>query len=255
MSRQNEELERRLRRMSRDGAPDGWSRLRDNVRRSGVAQERSTPPMKRKTSLLLAFGSAAAALAIATLVLFLSMPKPVEFAFEAGKTVSLSNGTLVIHEVSRGGGRIAMPPDADTVELAHEDLAGLFGRDPIPALPGGLKADAPLVSAMLFRSGTVFLMDGIAYSADAGDPSAPRVFFDLNDQGELPLTDCVYGNGEMSTVDGIEMLVGLEVVEEGAGPVEYYTAQFVAHNIGYRIRAVNMKGAEFLAILEAVVAG
>jgi hypothetical protein len=36
----------------------------------------------------------------------------------------------------------------------------------------------------MFRSGTVFLMNGITYGH--GDPAGPRVVFDLNDQGDLP---------------------------------------------------------------------
>lgn len=271
MSKQKEKLERKLMDLSREQAPDGWSNLHaliakedvttrtkqnNSVREKDAELGRSHNTMKRKTAWMAAWSSAAVIiLVLAGVLIFQLISKPADIKLETGKSLTLANGTLFINEISRTDLRIGMPPDAETKELSFADLPGIFGRAPIPALPDGLKPDTEIVSAMMYRSGPVFLMNGITFSTDPLDPNAARVMFDLNDQGELPLTDCVFGAETASTLEGVEMLVGIETIEGEAGSVEMYTAQFIANNIGYRIRATNMTGDQFLAILEAVVKG
>lgn len=283
MSKQKEKLEQKLADLSREQAPDGWSNLhavivkkdvtvharqtdriqpitstqpKTQAQEKGTHLKRSHHAMKRKTAWIAAWSTAAAiVLVLAGVVIFQLMSKPADVKLEAGKSLTVANGTLFINEISRTDLRIGMPPDAESKELSFADLPGIFGREPIPALPDGFKPDTETVSAMMYRSGPVFLMNGITFSTDPLDPNAARITFDLNDLGELPLTDCVFGSETTSTLEGVEMLVGIETIEGEAGSIEMYTAQFVANNIGYRIRATNMTGDQFLSILEAVVKG
>ena len=213
--------------------------------------------MKRRNTWILALSSAAAVVAVATLSIVLLLPKPADIRLEAGKSLDLKNGTLFVNITTPSGGKIGMPPDAETVDYSLADLTGVFGRNPIPALPEGYKAVSDTVTATMFRTGTIFLMNGITFMTDPEDPKAGAVVFDLNDQGELPLSDCGYGDGTMSTLDGVEMLVGMQTIDEGTGdgPYDVYTATFVANGVGYRIRGIRVPAADFLAVLEATVKG
>lgn len=256
------DIEARLERMSREEAPDGWSALRGRALGTQPGTVRRTDriegghaPMKRKTIWIASLSTAAAVALVATLVFAFVLPGLAPAPLAVGQTLKTAHGTLFVNAVSPSGGKIGMPPDAENVELSFADLPGLFGRDPIPALPLGLVAESKTVSATLFRVGTVFLMNGIAYSSDAADPKAPRVVFDLNDQGELPLADCLFGTGAPSTIDGVTMTVGLETWQGESGPYDVYTATFVANGVGYRIRATNLTTAQFLEVLEAVARG
>lgn len=271
MSKQTEKLERKLADLSREQAPDGWANLHDlivkedaagratqnnSVREKDAHIRRSHNDMKRKTAWIAAWSSAAViVLVLASVIIFQLLSKPAVIKLETGQSLTLANGTLFINEINRTDPRIGMPPDAETKELSFADLPGIFGRAPIPALPDGLKPDAETISAMMFRSGPVFLMNGITYSTDPLDPKAARITFDLNDQGELPLTDCVFGSETASTLEGVEMLIGIEKIDGEEGSFEMYTAQFIANNIGYRIRATNMTGSQFISILETVIKG
>ena len=271
MSKQTEKLEQKLMDLSREQAPDGWANLHDlivkedaagrakqnnSIREKDAHRRRSQNDMKRKTAWIAAWSSAAViVLALAGVIIFQLLSKPADIKLETGQALTLANGTLFINEINRTDPRIGMPPDAETKELAFADLPGIFGRAPIPTLPEGLKPDAETISAMMFRSGPVFLMNGISYSTDPLDPKAARITFDLNDQGELPLTDCVFGSETTSTLEGTEMLIGIEKIDGEEGSFEMYTAQFIANNIGYRIRATNMTGSQFISILETVIKG
>jgi hypothetical protein len=258
MGKRREELIRRLETMSRDEAPDGWSRLRDRVpQQPAPTQGRSVAPMKRTFRISAYAAIAVAVLVLGTVAMVRFAPRPADLDFVADQTLAVRNGTLYLNRTGPSDGRIGMPPDAETLELALPDIDAYFGRAPIPALPDGYSADSKTLSAIIFRNGTIFQMGGIAYSKDPADPKAARVFFDLNDQGELPLADCTFGGGKTSTLDGVEMLLGIETVDEGdgSGPYDVYTAQFVANGIGYRVRGIRVSASEFLDILSAVVKG
>lgn len=252
-----DDTKRKLERMSREQAPDGWLTLREQALATVPGNERSPTPMKRKNTWILALSTAAAVVAVATLTIVLLLPKPVDVRLEAGKSLVLKNGTLFVNVTTPSGGKIGMPPDAETVDYTLADLTGVFGRNPIPTLPEGYKAASDTVSATMFRTGTIFLMNGITFSTHPEDPEAGVVVFDLNDQGELPLSDCGYGDGTKSTLDGVEMLVGMQTIDEGNGvePYDVYTATFVANGVGYRIRGIRVPAADFLAVLEATVKG
>ena len=208
--------------------------------------------MQQQHKWLIAASAAVLILAL-TMGLIGLLRKPAAVNLTAGQTIRLANGSLTIHAITSTGGRIGMPPDAETVELALTDLPDIFGRKPIPDLPLALKPDFETISAMMFRSGTVFLMNGLTYSSD--DPAGARVVFDLNDQGDLPLTDYRFGTEQLSTWDGIELMIGVAQVETDKGLIEQYVARFVVHNIGYQIQATGLTGEQFLAVLSAVIAG
>ncbi len=257
MGNRRNQVKERLEKMSREQAPDGWLHLREQALETVPGNERSPIPMKRRNTWILALSTAAAVVAVATLSIVLLLPKSVDVRLEAGKTLTVKNGTLFVNVTTPSDGKIGMPPDAEYVDFTFADLAGVFGRDPIPAMPEGYKAVSDTVSATMFRTGTIFLMNGITFSTDPEDPAAGMVVFDLNDQSELPLSDCGYGDGKMSTLDGVEMLVGMQTMDEenGEGTYDVYTATFVANGIGYRIRGIRVPAADFLAVLEATVKG
>jgi hypothetical protein len=270
MGNKKKALIQQLESLSREQAPDNWSKLRDRilaekinntesqqdgVPAEGVLEKRRFMPMKNRTTWIAAMSSAAVVIIAISLAIVSLSAKPAPISLEAGKTITLANGSLFINDVTPNGGKIGMPPDAEYIDLTLADLVEIFGRAPIPALPGDLKPDFETVSAMMFRSGSVFLMNGLSYSANPDDPKAARVFFDLNDRGELPLADCVFGTDKASVLNGIDMMVGLQNIEGDDGSYEMYTAQFIANGVGYRIRAVNMSGDAFVAILEAVIKG
>jgi len=263
MTRRTKDIASQLERMSRKEAPDGWSGLRaraldepqEGAVRPMARTERSVYPMKKKTIWIASLSTAAAVVLVATLTFAFLLPGAALAPLVADQTLKTANGTLFVNAITPSGGKIGMPPDAEQVELSFADLAGLFGRDPIPVLPKGFAADSQTVSAMLFSNGTVFLMNGITFSTDAADPKAPRVVFDLNDKGEPPLADCIFGNGTPSTLNGVEMVVGLETREGEAGPFDVYTASFIANGVGYRLRAMNVSTEQFLEILEATAKG
>jgi hypothetical protein len=264
------ELVQQLERLSREQTPDNWCRFRDQILKEKASNrahqytdaqdaiatnKRSKKSMIRKTDWIVALSSSTALIIAISLVIIFLFPKPDDIRFEAGKAVTLANGSLYMNVVTPSSGKIGMPPDAEYVDLTFADLPDLFGRAPIPPLPDGFKADSDTITAMMFRSGTVFLMNGISFSANADDAQAARVYFDLNDQGELPISDCVYGAGETSLLDGVDLMMGVQTLEEDGKSFDMYYAQFVANGIGYRIRATHMAGADFLAILEAVIKG
>jgi hypothetical protein len=263
MNRKTDRIESRLDRMSRTEAPDGWSALRDRALRTPqvgadapmARNERRPLAMKKKSLWIASLSTAAAVVLVAAVMFAFVLPGLSPAALTVGQSLKTAHGTLFVNAVTPNGGKIGMPADAEAVELSFADLAGLFGRDPIPTLPKGFVADSPTVSATLFSNGTVFLMNGITFSTDATDAKAPRVVFDLNDQGELPLADCLFGNGTPSTIDGVEMTVGLETWQGEDAPFDVYTASFVAGGVGYRIRAMNVTTAQFLEILEAAARG
>lgn len=268
---------RKLEALSRRQAPDNWTILRQSIEQaapqiqpSAAQQKRNDNTMKRQHKWLIT-ASAAVLILILALTLGLSgllMPKPEVVNLTAGQTIKLAKGNLAIHAITRTGGRIGMPPDAESVELTLSDLPDIFGRNPIPDLPLALKPEFETISALMFRSGSVFLMNGITYGN--GDPAGARVVFDLNDQGDLPLTDCHFGAyptegndpstnagtaEQVSTWDGIELMLGVEQVETDTGLIEQYIARFVVHNIGYQIQATGLTGEQFLDVLSAVIAG
>jgi len=255
----NHSLLKKLDTLARQQAPDNWIKLRRSIEQAeprvypvSVQLKRSGSTMKRQYRWLIAASAAVLVLILAFgLVRLLREPAAVDLS--AGQTITLAKGKLTIHAITRTGGRIGMPPDAESVELALSDLPAIFGRDPIPDLPFDLKPEFDTISTLMFRSGTVFLMNGITYGR--GDPAGPRVVFDLNDQGDLPLTDCQFGTEQESTWNGVALLLGVEQVETDAGAIEQYIARFVVHNIGYQIQATGLTGVQFLEILSIVMAG
>jgi hypothetical protein len=263
---QKKKLVQKMIEKSINQAPDNWPRLRDRILGEKAASQEAAHasdlserrriliPMKRKTLALLAT-SAAAAILVITLSVVLTNLKPAPVQLEAGKSVTLSNGSLFINAITPSSGKIRMPPDAETVELSLDDLAGIFGRQPIPTLPEGYQMSSKTVSAIMFRVGTVFMMNGITFAKDPDDPASAQIMFDLNDQGELPISDCVFGSDKASVLEGVEMKLGVETIVGEEASFEMYVAEFVINNIGYRIRASHMTGEEFIAILEAVVKG
>jgi hypothetical protein len=260
MNARKKNLLKELEELSRQQAPADWALLRRKIEQTAPQihpeaelQKRSNTTMKRQHKWLVA-ASAAIFLLVLTLGLVWGLqPKPAAVNLSAGQTIKLADGNLVIHTITRTGGRIGMPPDAENVELTLSDLPDIFGRDPIPDLPFALKPEFETIPTLMFRSGSVFLMSGITYGS--GDPAGARVVFDLNDQGDLPLTDCHFGSEQASTWNGIELILGVEQVETDSGLVEQYIARFVVHNIGYQILSTGLSGEQFLAVLSAVIAG
>jgi hypothetical protein len=260
MNDRKKNLLQKLDALSRRQAPDNWTALRQNIEQAAprtqpaaAQQKRSDITMRRQHKWLIAASAAVLILALTLSLSGLLLPKPTAINLTAGQTVKLANGNLAIHAITRTGGRIGMPPDAEIVELTLSDLPAIFGRDPIPDLPLAVKPEFETISAMMFRSGSVFLMNGITYGS--GDPAGARVIFDLNDRGDLPLSDCSFGSEQMSTWDGIELMLGIEQVETETGSIEQYIARFVVHDIGYQIQASGLTGEQFLAVLSAVIAG
>ena len=259
----------KLEKISRDQAPDNWIKIRERILsvkigntskqedalESGVSERKRIIPMKRKTAWITAISTAAVVIIAITLAIVFQPDKSATINIEAGKSIKLANGSLYINIVTPNAGKIGMPPDAEYVDFTLADLPAIFGRAPIPALPGDLKPEFESISAMMFRSGSLFLMNGLSFSANPDDPNTARVIFDLNDLGEPPIADCVFGTGQASELDGVEMMVGLETIEGDDGSYDMYTAQFVANGVGYRIRATNMTGEAFIAILQAVIKG
>jgi hypothetical protein len=269
MRLRNNKLILRLGEISRQQAPDHWSRLRDrlqegkapclnqegtSVQADAAMTKRSVVPMKRKTTWIAATAAAAVVVAVILTIVFMQ-PEPPPVEFKAGETVTLANGSLFINAVTPNTGKIRMPPDADTVDLTLEDLTKIFGRPPIPALPDGYKMSSDTISAMMFRVGTVFIMNGITFSKDPENPEAAQVMFDLNDQGELPIADCGFGAGQTSVLEGVEIMLGIQTIEGDKGSFEMFTAEFVNNDIGYRIRATHLSADEFISILETVIKG
>jgi hypothetical protein len=264
------DIKQKLVNLSKEQAPDAWPKLRDRVlagKLPGTASQtpgipekiatyqRSEVTMKRKYVWLTVLSSAVIILFIAGVIVSQLLPDSQITRLEPGKSIKYSDGTIFINQISRTDPKIGMPPDADFQDLTLADLTTIFGRAPILGLPDGFRPDSETFSAMIFRNGTVFLMNGLSFSADSNDPAAARIVFDLNDQGELPLSDCRFGNEQASTLGGVDMMIGVENIKGDEGTVEVYTAQFVANGIGYRIRASNMTGEVFLSILKAVVKG
>ena len=209
--------------------------------------------MKRQYKWLIAASAATLTIALTLGLGQLLLPKKAAVELKAGQTIQLTEGNLVIHAITRSSGKIGMPPDADNVELAFSDLPAIFGRAPIPELPLALKPESETISALMFRSGTVFMMSGITYGI--GDPAGPRVVFDLNDQGELPLTDCLFVSEEASVWNGIDLMMGVGEFETETGFVEQYVARFVVHDIGYQVQATGLTGEQFLDVLSALIDG
>lgn len=261
MSKRKAILEAKLKELSRDQAPDGWDTLKERVQlaktseRNDTLTTRSAKLMNKKYKWISAVSAAVIVLIVTAALAFQLLPDAKIGRLEAGQQLTLDKGTIFVNSITRTGGKIGMPPDADIVDLTWQDLPAIFGREPIPELPEGMKLEGESISAMIFRSGGVFLMNGITFSANPQDPATARVVFDLNDKGELPLTDCVFGSDKTSVLNDVEMMLGVETVEGEDGPFDMYTAQFVANNIGYRIRATNMTGDTFISIIEAIVKG
>lgn len=270
MFNRHRNIKQKLVNLSKEQTPDAWPELRDRLLAGKTTaaygqmpeipenistSQRSVRPMKIKYTWLTAVASAAVILIIAGVVISQLLPDPQAINLEPGQSIKYGKGTIFINNITRTDPKIGMPPDADFKDLTLADLPAIFGRAPVIGLPEGFQPDSETFSAMIFRNGTVFLMNGLSFSADPSDPEAARIVFDLNDQGELPLSDCRFGNEQASTLGGVEMLIGVETIEGDAGAIEMYTAQFVANGIGYRIRATNMAGDVFLSILEAIVKG
>lgn len=255
------QIERKLAGMAREETPDAWTALRAKALEAmpePAGTERKAPMMNRRRTWLLAGSGAAAFVAVAAVSIALLLSSAAPLALTPGGTVKVPGGTLVLNGVTASNLKIGMPPDAETVSFkSTEELVPLFGRDPIPTLPKGFVRDAATIDGMLFRTGSVFLMNGIAYSTDPEDPYAPRVYFDLNDQGELPLMDCRFTSESPSLLDGVEVMVGMQTFDEddGKGPYDVYTATLVANGVGYRIRTVRVSAEDFLAILRATIQG
>jgi hypothetical protein len=251
-------IEQKLVQMSKEQAIGDWTKLKAQLpENAGTANlsGKSNQPLYKRTRFPALVAAAVIIMAGITLLVSQLLPAPAINRLEPGQTINLKNGQIIVNTMTRTDPRIGMPPDADYLDLTLADLPDLFGRAPIPALPAEFKPDSETFSAIIFRTGSVFMMNGISFSTDPQNQKAARIVFDLNDKGELPLTDCIFGNEQVSTLAGVEMMIGAEVITGDEGQFEQYTAQFVANNIGYRIRSSNMSADDFLAIVESIARG
>ena len=260
MSARKKDLLSQLEALSRKQTPDNWNLLRRQIEQAAPRIDPVAAQHKRRNITMIRphkwlIAASAAALIIALGIGFADQlqPKPAAILLTAGQTLKLPGGDLWVQEFTRNGAKIAVPADAKTVDLQAANLSAIFGRDPIPALPFGLKLEYETISAIVLNDESVFLLSGITYASV--DPAGAQVVIDLNDQGELPLTDCFFVEEKPSTWEGVELMIGVGQAETETGFAEQYVARFVVNNIGYQIQATGLRGEQFLAVLSAIIAG
>lgn len=151
--------------------------------------------------------------------------------------------------------KLLVPEGSYSKDLSMTELAAYFGRDPMPAVPEGFKADTDKVTIQFKADGSIFYMSGYNYSKDMNDPNTSTINIQLN-KGALPLRDCFYTSSPNESVIGNTQLVigSAEMKDDPAGAsYQIYTSQFIYNGIGYDITARRVDEQSFLKLLHSII--
>lgn len=191
-----------------------------------------------------------------------SNPYPAQL--HAGETIALADGKGSLHMNTiedAAPAKLAVPEDSYTKELTVEEMTEYFGRNPLPAVPEGFKAESDKANFMFKADGTIFYMSPFHYYQDMNNPESPNVAIQM-DKGALPRRDCFY-RGDMdkeSLIGSTKVVAGVlkmgEKFTEQGEPTSYYDiyyAEFVHDGIGYSITAERVTGEVFIELLESII--
>lgn len=180
-----------------------------------------------------------------------------------GESVALSGGrgTIYINKLEGiASGKLFIPEGSTSRDYTMEELAGVFGRDPMPKLPEGFKPVINGTNITFGPDGKMLFMSSLSYSSDIDNPDAPSIDIKLN-KNELPPKDCIYASDTVESLIGsTKVVIGAVTMEdnfdEADKPREFYdlyTAEFIHKGIGYNITAKRIDGGTFINLINSII--
>jgi hypothetical protein len=181
----------------------------------------------------------------------------------AGDSITLSKGkgTVYINKIEGiRSSKLFIPEGSVSKDYDMGQLAEVFGRNPLPAVPNEFKSLTDTTNITFDPSGKLLFMSPISYSKDINNPDAPSIDIRLN-KNELPLKDCLYGGDiKESTIGSTKVVIGALSMEDkfdtAGKPTEtydVYTAEFIYNEIGYNITAKRVDGETFINLLNSII--
>lgn len=176
-------------------------------------------------------------------------------------TLSRGKGTIYINKIEgKVSGKLYIPEGATSKDYTMEELAGFFGRDPLPKIPEGFKPLGSGTNITFGPDGKLLFMSSLSYSKDINDPDAPSIDINLN-KNALPPKDCIYTSDVKESVIGsTKVVIGAVTMEDkfdaSGKPTEFYdmyTAEFIYNEIGYNITAKKIDGETFINLLNSII--
>jgi hypothetical protein len=178
----------------------------------------------------------------------------------AGDSIKLpkEKGTIYINKIEGiNSAKLFIPEGAYTIEYALDELAEVFGRNPLPEMPKDFRASGNNTSIIFEPEGKILYMNPIIYSTNFENPEAPSINIKLN-RDALPPIDCIYNtdNTKESLIGSTKVIIGaMSQKDEGNPSFSYtiYSAEFIHYGVGYNITANGTDGETFLNLLYSII--
>lgn len=176
-------------------------------------------------------------------------------------TLSKGKGNIYINRIEGlVSGKLLIPEGSTSKDYTMEELAAFFGRDPLPKIPNGFKAQSSGTNITFGPDGKMLFMSSLSYSKDIENPDAPSINIMLN-KNALPPKDCIYTSDVKESVIGsTKVVIGAITMEDkfdaSGKPTEFYdvyTAEFIYNEIGYNIIAKRIDGETFIDLINSII--
>lgn len=236
------------------------------VKELAVKMEKNLKKPRRSTGKFSIIAASVAVLLIAAVFVqnrFGLIPGNKLAQMNPGESITLSGGKGNIYVNKSEGivsGKLFIPEGAYSKDYNMDELAELFGRNPIPVIPEGFKQEGISTNITFGPDGKMLFMSPLQYSRDINDPNAPIIDIRLN-KDALPPKDCIYSTEpKESIIGGTKVIIGVSKMEGGINEqsspsevYEVYSAEFIHKGIGYNITAKRTDAQTFLDLLEDII--
>jgi hypothetical protein len=233
-------------------------------------ETRLSKPIKRRYTLVMRYGTAAAVIAVllVSVILFNQVGRnPILTPLTPGmhtNEVKLSTGTIYFNTFEiRSGARRYVPEDVYQLQITMEEYIRHIGRDPRPSwFPGDLKEAKTELVIWYYPDGKIFDSSNyLYYSTDPEDYTAKKIGITV-EKDTLPLQDYILAGENMtSLINGVEVRAGYLLMDENYNEdgqpesyFDYYYADFISKGIGYRITAERgITQEEFIKVILSLI--
>ncbi|MEA4888806.1 MAG: hypothetical protein VB070_05020 [Clostridiaceae bacterium] len=175
---------------------------------------------------------------------------------ESQQNIPTKTSDIMIHELtqlpSADKMNIALKTE-DFIKMNKQELCNFYGINVFPTvLPNDMNEVADAVYGIFKRdkgTGDIYYSQNVLNYVNSSETKYLNI--ELS-KGQLPYTDIATftnNKNEKSTINGNELFIGHYSIKKN----EYYYAEFLYHDVGFRITANNLTQNEFVETLTSII--